>query len=177
MRYLPLIVLFAACGGPTGERTECGLVIGGDWNNHDSSKPWEATITLEELQTIETATIASAAKLSKDWRLSDSERFCGQMKDYVVYTAALSDEIAQKYWGLTRCPVRDIMVVKPWDSLPVEPSTWYRSAIAHELLHVGQNCIYAVPNQDPPAEHGHWNWDRDGEFAIVDDVRGLLWKP
>lgn len=172
MRLLALsTLLLVACGpGPERERTECGMYLGGDWVKHDTAHPETGTLPLAELQAIETKTIEVAARLTKDWRLQDSERFCKQMNGYIVFTAKSTDKIAETYLGLTICPVREIMLVD------LAPTPWHRSAAAHELLHVGQNCLYALPDEDGRGGDYHENWFRDGEYATIDAVQAELSK-
>lgn len=172
MRLASLSVLILLACGPDPERehTECGMYLGGDWTKHDNSRPETGTLPLAELQVIETKTIEVAARLTKDWRLQDSERFCKQMKGFIIYTAKTTDKIAETYSGLTICPTREIMLVD------LTPIPWFRSAAAHELLHVGQNCLYALPDEDGRGAPYHENWFRDGEYSTIDTVQAELAK-
>lgn len=173
MRYL-LPLFLAACGGPTGEResTTCGLYLGGDFNRHDNTHPETGSLPMEDLQKLEDLTIATAAAHSSDPRLSDSEHFCKQLKGFIVYTLPIEDPLAQTYWGLTKCPMHELFVVRPWDGWAGEGrSPWMKSAIPHELLHVGQNCLYSFPNEDGELLPGrHPNWMRDGIYETIDLV-------
>lgn len=170
MKRLTLALLLASCA-PTRDssHTQCNLILGGDWDG----KPGAAYLTGEDLQDAEWRVIYALRK-THDPKLSDRDTVCRRLFGVKVLVASTRDFIHpwsnEKVTGYAACGSRTVVVNTP------ASKAWYHSSLAHELVHIAQDCTATWPI-DPGLDVDHANWRRDGILDAINLVEDMEWIP
>ncbi len=133
--------------------TACGLIAG------------DNGLTASELQEVESRLLESLKGSV------DSAQACSALNGVVVLTKATASfrhPDGDTVTGYANCRERTVTVGTPVSG------QWRHGALAHELMHVVQDCA-AVQPVDPGLDVDHANWTRDGLWTAIDNVNDPMW--
>lgn len=156
MKLIPFLLLLS-CATPT---TICGLSA---YGSALYARP--GMFTLEVLQEAEDATLPALQAYATDPRFASQLDMCASLKGWQVAHEWEQNFVSygRKVSGVTMCNLKTAIVGTPPNG------DWRSSALAHELVHILQNCKARLPNEDDNDED-HANWDKDGIQRAIDRV-------
>lgn len=145
--------LLTSCGPA---HTSCGLIPAGN-----TIKGYTTFFTLEVLEEVEAAVLKGMVGVN-DPRLSNPNQLCASFKGWEIWQHPDPQwqSFGRTVVGTADCQQTQVTVAAPADGI------WQHSAIAHELVHIGQQCVPTSP-QRGHREGEHQNWDADNiEIAL-----------
>lgn len=154
-----LLIAALACG-PGPESTRCGLTM------QPGSNGW---LNLDMVQEAENRVLLFVDQI-KDDRLNSPDKACKLLNGAAVY--ALYEENWIDRWGrdvegLTYCEHHIVEVGRATE--------WWRSSLAHELVHWMQRCE-PTPGRRDPLDEGHRNWYADDVYKTLEQINAPVTK-
>jgi hypothetical protein len=151
------LFFFAACS--PGYSNNCNMLIGSAHAN------WlEPSLFGDDTLQDALTTSLEALSAALDPRLQDPDAVCNRLSGYTLRTHTPQnwiDSWGRDISGETYCRARVIVVgVNPGQD-------WRETALAHELVHAGQQCNSPAPI-DPGLDESHANWLRDGIYSALE---------
>lgn len=161
-----LVLLFlASCAPDFSTKTTCGLSPPQRWE--DGTLLDEDWMTLDTLRWAEDEILWHLERKSTDPRLNNRKAACSKLTQVKVWVHKDWNfgTPEHKFYGYAWCNGRAIEIGTPPDL------DWRSTALTHEMLHIMQDCVPRLPDEDDQ-DRDHANWKTDGNYDAIE----ATWK-